>query len=82
MLQFKLIPLDAATPFLGNMLRYSELNGPAVLCESSISLWMLSIRTLISVNPSGASGMMEKLLRWIFNKWTPGEPKAPLVPGR
>ena len=50
-----------------------DLNGPALVDEASAALWA-SLSTLqASENPSTAAETPERILRWLFSRWTPSK---------
>jgi ataxia telangiectasia mutated family protein len=73
LLRRKLVHYSAIVQSLENMLQFSELTGPGVLAESTVSFWLIAIRTMIHENPGSRRELHEKLLRWMFSKWMPSE---------
>ena len=57
--------------FADGMFASIDLNGPALLCDSSLRLWTTLVRLRLSDNPSSGKETIERVLRWLFNKWTP-----------
>lgn len=51
----------------------ANVNGPAVLCESSLSLWIAMMNKRLIENPSSGGTMVNRMLQWLFAKWTPSE---------
>jgi ataxia telangiectasia mutated family protein len=66
-----LVQYSQVSKSIDQMLAVSELSGPAVLGESSVSLWISSLSLRLAENPGSSRGLSEKLLRWLFKKWTP-----------
>jgi serine-protein kinase ATM len=71
LLKHKHVLYPIVSQSLDNMLEMSELSGPAVLSDSSTSLWMTYLSMRLTENPTSSKGIAEKLLRWLFKKWTP-----------
>jgi len=49
-----------------------ELSGPALLVDSSLSLWSLIVEYRQSENPSATHTTSERVLHWLFSRWSPG----------
>jgi serine-protein kinase ATM len=73
LLDLKLVQYHSVSQSLEYMLSMSELTGPGVLAESSAEFWVTFLRIKLSENPGSAGGTSERLLRWIFSKWSPSE---------
>ncbi|KAF2104009.1 hypothetical protein NA57DRAFT_70221 [Rhizodiscina lignyota] len=50
-----------------------DFNGPALLCDSSLQMWTTLIKIRLSENPSSGHGTIERIVHWLFNKWTPSK---------
>lgn len=55
------------------MFAFIDFNGPVLLCESSLGLWTSLIKSRLSENPSNSKDTIGRILRWLFNKWTPSK---------
>jgi ataxia telangiectasia mutated family protein len=73
LLQSELVEFAAVSPSLDSMLQLSEIAGPAALADSSIRFWQTVVHKKLSENPSASTGLSEKLLQWLFTKWTPSK---------
>jgi ataxia telangiectasia mutated family protein len=73
MLKLNLVQYSSIVAVLENMLSSVDLHGPTLLSDSSTSLWATLIRLKASENPSSAIGISERVLQWMFNKWTPSK---------
>jgi hypothetical protein len=73
LLELELIHFSAVSQSLDAMLQLSDIAGPAALADSSIRFWQSVVQRKLSENPSASSGLPEKLLQWLFTKWTPSK---------
>ena len=71
LMRLNLVSHAAVAEQLDATVSLSELNGPAVLAESSASLWETMILTRVSQNPGLFGLTAERALHWLFGKWTP-----------
>ncbi|KAF2667225.1 hypothetical protein BT63DRAFT_427633 [Microthyrium microscopicum] len=71
LLDLELVPFSSISQSLDNMLQLLEITGPAVLAESSVSFWITLVRRKMLQNSNMMNGLSEKLVRWLFTKWTP-----------
>lgn len=58
---------DTADAMVGSV----ELHGPAILSESSCSLWLTVFDVRSSESPHSSHFTTDRMLRWLFSKWTP-----------
>jgi ataxia telangiectasia mutated family protein len=72
-LKLKLVQYSSIVGVLENMLSSVDLHGPALFSDASAALWTTLIQLKASENPSSALGVSERVLQWLFNKWTPGK---------
>ena len=49
-----------------------ELDGPAILTDSALSLWTSLTRLRLTSNPSLAYGTCERVSHWLQTRWTAG----------
>jgi serine-protein kinase ATM len=73
LLQRKMVDYSSVSQSLHNMLQFSELTGPGVLADSTVSFWLTSARVILQESAGRMRSLHEKLLRWMFRKWTPSE---------
>ena len=55
------------------MTKSVDLNGPAECGESSTTLWTIILVLRGQENLSSASECSDCVLRWLFNRWSPGQ---------
>ncbi|KAH7063591.1 hypothetical protein B0J12DRAFT_643289 [Macrophomina phaseolina] len=53
------------------MVSSTELHGPAVLSDSSCSLWLTIFDARSSESPHSSHVTTDRMLRWLFSRWTP-----------
>lgn len=67
-----LIDYAAIADVLDGIVTSVELNGPAILVDSSLSFWSLILECRQRENPSSTHATCERILHWLFARWTPG----------
>lgn len=50
-----------------------DLNGPAILAESSMSLFVTIMNQAAAANPSSTKRISERIVGWLFGKWLPSK---------
>ena len=73
MLKLEVIAFATVTVNVQSMLSSVELNGPALLTETSIALMITLIRERVRENPTNFDAAAERVLNWLFGKWNPRE---------
>lgn len=73
LLKLQIVPFSAASDTAQSMLLSIELNGPALLTESSSSLLTTILQERVKENPTHFNNTSERLLNWLFSKWTPSK---------
>lgn len=73
LLRQRLAPIPSVTQSLEQMLQFVELTGPGLVADSTISFWITGVGILLQESPGSAKGLYERLLRWLFSKWTPSK---------
>lgn len=73
-LSFRLVPFSSITESVNSLIASTEVNGPAALTDSALPFWriLLHVRTL--ENPGACFATSERILHWLFSKWSPGKP--------
>jgi len=71
LLKLGLIQYASVAEHADGMISSVELNGPAVFADSSSSLWATLLRLKVSESPGVFSVTSERILQWLFSKWTP-----------
>jgi ataxia telangiectasia mutated family protein len=73
LLRLQIVPFSAVSDNVQSMLLSIELSGPALLTESSSSLMTTIMRQRVHENPTHFNATSERLLSWLFSKWTPSK---------
>jgi ataxia telangiectasia mutated family protein len=60
-------------PIAQTIVSSTELQGPTELTDSSLALLRLLLDTRSAENPSSAIATAERLVHWLFQKWTPSK---------
>ncbi|KAF7570348.1 TEL1 Phosphatidylinositol kinase and protein kinase of the PI-3 kinase family [Pyrenophora tritici-repentis] len=72
LLRLKIVPFSSVSTTVQSLLLSIELSGPALLTESSSSLFTTILQERIKENPTHFSSTAERILNWLISKWTPG----------
>ena len=80
-LESGLVQFADVTDLVEGMMRSVDLNGPAECDESAVALWTTLLVRRGRENLSSAHEISESVLRWLFNRWSPGTspPQAVLL---
>jgi ataxia telangiectasia mutated family protein len=73
LLKLSIIPFSVVSETVQTMLLSIELNGPALLTDTSSALMTTLIRERINENPTHYNITAERTLSWLFSKWTPSK---------
>jgi ataxia telangiectasia mutated family protein len=73
LLKLEIVPFSAVSDIAQSMLLSIELSGPALLTETSSSLLTTIIRERVHENPTHFNATSERILSWLFSKWTPSK---------
>jgi ataxia telangiectasia mutated family protein len=73
LLKFRIVPFSAVSDTVQSMLLSIELSGPALLTETSSSLLTTIMQERVQENPTHFNTTSERVLSWLFTKWTPSE---------
>lgn len=71
LLRLEVLPFSSISADVQNMLLSIELSGPALVTESSSAFMTTLIRERIRETPTDYDLTAERLLNWLFGKWTP-----------
>ncbi|KAH5541187.1 serine/threonine-protein kinase Tel1 [Parastagonospora nodorum] len=71
LLRLQIVPFSAVSDIVQSMLLSIELSGPAALTETSSSLMATIMRERMQENPTHFNTTSERVLSWLFSKWTP-----------
>lgn len=74
-LRMGLVDFQAIAEIVDSMISSADLHGPAILSESSCSLWLTVFDVRNSESPHGSHVTIDRMLRWLFSRWTPSECK-------
>ncbi|KZL69017.1 ataxia telangiectasia mutated, partial [Colletotrichum incanum] len=73
-LEKNLVPYHDVSDDINSMVTTADINGPALLVDSSIIL-MLHLLTLRNVKlPNASQSTSHHIIRWAFLKWNPADP--------
>jgi hypothetical protein len=73
LLKLNIVPYTAVSDTVQSMMMSIELSGPALLTETSAALMTTLIRERINENPTHYNVTAERVLNWLFSKWTPSK---------
>jgi ataxia telangiectasia mutated family protein len=73
LLKLRIVPFSVVSDNVQSMLLSIELSGPALLTETSSSLMTTMMRERINENPTHFNATSERILSWLFSKWTPSK---------
>lgn len=68
----RLVEYAAIADVVDGIVTSVEHNGPALLVDSSLSLWALIVEYRQKENPGAAQTTSERVLQWLFSRWSPG----------
>ncbi|KAF1957724.1 hypothetical protein CC80DRAFT_592227 [Byssothecium circinans] len=71
LLKLGIVPFSTISETVQTVLTSIELNGPALLTESTSALMTTLIREKVAENPTHFNQTAEKVLNWLLSKWTP-----------
>jgi ataxia telangiectasia mutated family protein len=73
LLRLNILPFSTVSETVQSMLLSIELSGPASLTETSASLLTTILQERIKENPTHFHSTAERILNWLFSKWTPSK---------
>lgn len=73
LIRLNIVPFSAVSGTAQAILISIELNGPALLIESSSSLMTTILMERVKENPTHFSATAERVLNWLLGKWTPSK---------
>lgn len=68
----ELVAYSSISKDVDSMLQSIDVNGPAILSDSSLALWCLILRKRSTVVQSASFHLGERLFQWFTSKWRPG----------
>lgn len=72
----RLVEYTAIADLVDGIITSVEHNGPALLVDSSLSLWALIVEYRQKENPGATQATSERVLHWLFSRWSPGNYSA------
>lgn len=79
LLRLEIIPFSTITADAQSMVFSVELNGPALLTETSVAFMTTIIQERVRENPTNLDATAERVLNWLFGKWAPRKYPASLT---
>lgn len=73
LLKLDVVSFSTVSVSLQSMLISIELSGPALLTETSVAFMTTLIRERVRENPTSYDITADRVLNWLFSKWTPRE---------
>jgi ataxia telangiectasia mutated family protein len=73
LLKLEILPFSAVSDTAQSMLLSIELSGPALFTETSASLLTTILRERVHENPTHFHPTSERILSWLFSRWTPSK---------
>lgn len=73
LLKLEIIAFPAVSDIIVSMLVSIEMTGPSLLTDSSSSLLTTIMRERLQENPTHANQTAERVISWLFSKWTPSK---------
>lgn len=73
LLKLGIVPFTAVSDTIQSMLLSIELTGPSLLAESSSSLLTAIMRERMKENPTHFNQSAERIISWLFSRWTPSK---------
>lgn len=71
--RFRLVSSAVLSVAVDNILSSTDLVGPVVLADSSLSFWSTLLDFKTTENPSSAPMVCERALSWLFSRFTPSK---------
>ncbi|MCJ1474831.1 Serine/threonine-protein kinase tel1 [Lambiella insularis] len=72
-LELDLIEFVDVVDIVDTMLSSVDLNGPALLTDSAVSMWAVVANLNAKHSPATADQTSERVLRWLFIRWRPSQ---------
>ncbi|KAJ4338616.1 Serine/threonine-protein kinase tel1 [Ascochyta clinopodiicola] len=71
LLKLQIVSFAAVSETVQSMLLSIDSTGPSLFTETSSSLLITVIRERVTENPTHFNQTAERIMSWLFNKWTP-----------
>ncbi|KAH7313419.1 Cullin family-domain-containing protein [Stachybotrys elegans] len=72
-MECEILPYHTIADDVNNIVTTADVNGPAILCDTSLSLMFHLFHVRNSRLPSASQITCSHMIRWLFLKWNPGE---------
>ena len=72
-LEADILPRHALTDDLNGFVVTADINGPAILCDTSLSFMSYLLQERNVRLPNGSQVTSSHIIRWAFLKWNPSE---------
>uniref|UniRef100_A0A4E9DXT2 Serine/threonine-protein kinase Tel1 n=1 Tax=Gibberella zeae TaxID=5518 RepID=A0A4E9DXT2_GIBZA len=72
-LEADVLPYHTISQDINNMVTTADVNGPSVLCDTSISLMFHVLQLRNARVPSASQSTCHHIIRWVFLRWNPNE---------
>lgn len=82
MLQVDALPYHSISEEVNSIVTAADVNGPAVLSDTSLSLMLHLLHLRNARLPSASQTTCNHIIRWVFMKWNPSEFKLATSPLR
>ncbi|PFH63237.1 hypothetical protein XA68_15871 [Ophiocordyceps unilateralis] len=73
-LQTDLLPYHTLAEDINSFIVTADVNGPAILCDTSLSLMSRLFHERNGRLPNASQATSSHVIRWVFLKWNPNEP--------
>lgn len=68
-----ILPYHSISEDINGIVTSADVNGPGILCDSSIALMLTVLRIRNSRVPSASHSTCNHVIRWVFLRWNPSE---------
>ncbi|KAL6913067.1 hypothetical protein FSST1_010827 [Fusarium sambucinum] len=72
-LEADVLPYHTISADINNIVTTADVNGPSVLCDTSISLMLHVLQLRNARIPSASQSTCHHIIRWVFLRWNPSE---------
>lgn len=69
-----ILPYHDISDDVNNMITTADVNGPGILCDTSLALMTHLFHVRNSRLPSTSQSTSSHIIRWLFSRWNPSEP--------
>lgn len=77
MLRADILPYHSISEEVNSIVTTADVNGPAVLAETSLSLMLYLLHLRNARLPSASQTTCNHIIRWVFMKWNPSKSMPP-----